>query len=213
MKAYYARLTSDDAKVRAEAGRAWSRWEMATSRVQVDAEYLDRAEDADFADKFARIEVRAIRFPLLHLWRVRRLIFHAPHKQPENRPTTLSTAPSCRTGNCSKSPRLTRSDTSRPSSSKVAGTVSAPPRRPGTCTARGPKPSLCVASPSPSHLRFDSHAPRTRKTIRLMRVRILTRLPCASQSQVMVADAGHSANEPGIEKALLEATAEFAKLS
>jgi hypothetical protein len=29
----------------------------------------------------------------------------------------------------------------------------------------------------------------------------------------MVADAGHSANEPGIEKALLEATAEFAKLS
>lgn len=59
MKAYYSRLTSDDAKVRAEAGRAWSRWEMATSRVQVDAEYLDRAEDADFADKFARIEVRA----------------------------------------------------------------------------------------------------------------------------------------------------------
>lgn len=30
---------------------------------------------------------------------------------------------------------------------------------------------------------------------------------------VMVPDAGHSANEPGIEKALLEATAEFAKLS
>ena len=59
MKAYYTRLTSDDDKVRAEAGRAWSRWEMATSRVQVDPEYLDRAEDADFADKFARIEVRA----------------------------------------------------------------------------------------------------------------------------------------------------------
>lgn len=32
IKAYYARLTGTDEKARAEAGRAWSRWEMATSR-------------------------------------------------------------------------------------------------------------------------------------------------------------------------------------
>lgn len=135
---------------------------MATSRVQVDSEYLDRAEDADFADKFARIEVRhRLLLPLdsaaggsekksrqlisfdgplpLHPARAPKLLV-----EREYRPTTLSTARSCRTGNCSKSPRLTRSATSRPSSSKVAGTVSARPRRRGTCTARGPKPSLCV---------------------------------------------------------------------
>ncbi|GAA6051963.1 hypothetical protein JCM3770_002986 [Rhodotorula araucariae] len=54
--AYHKRLTSSDAAVRAEAGRAWSRWEMATSRLQVNQEYLDKAEDAAFADAFARIE-------------------------------------------------------------------------------------------------------------------------------------------------------------
>ncbi|GJN87251.1 hypothetical protein Rhopal_000196-T1 [Rhodotorula paludigena] len=54
--AYYKRLTSDDAAVRAEAGRAWSRWEMATSRLHVNKDYLDRADDAEFADAFARIE-------------------------------------------------------------------------------------------------------------------------------------------------------------
>lgn len=57
IKAYYTRLTSKDDKVRAEAARAWSRWEMATSRTEIDKDYLDRAEDAEFADRFARIEV------------------------------------------------------------------------------------------------------------------------------------------------------------
>ncbi|GAA5855935.1 hypothetical protein JCM9279_005554 [Rhodotorula babjevae] len=56
IQAYYKRLTSPDAAVRAEAGRAWSRWEMATSRLAVDAAYLSRADDPAFADAFARIE-------------------------------------------------------------------------------------------------------------------------------------------------------------
>lgn len=56
IKAYYSRLTSDDPKVRAEAGRAWSRWEMATSRIEVDEAYLKRADEPGFADAFARIE-------------------------------------------------------------------------------------------------------------------------------------------------------------
>lgn len=55
IKAYYSRLTSDDPKVRAEAGRAWSRWEMATSRIEVDEAYLKRADEPGFADAFARI--------------------------------------------------------------------------------------------------------------------------------------------------------------
>ncbi|KAK4331491.1 Proline iminopeptidase [Rhodotorula toruloides] len=56
ISAYYKRLTSTDDAVRAKAGRAWSRWEMATSRLHLSKEYLDKADDADFADKFARIE-------------------------------------------------------------------------------------------------------------------------------------------------------------
>lgn len=54
--AYYKRLTSDDPGVRAEAGRAWSLWEMATSRLYVDPDYLARVDKAGFADAFARIE-------------------------------------------------------------------------------------------------------------------------------------------------------------
>ncbi|KAM0754541.1 proline iminopeptidase [Meredithblackwellia eburnea MCA 4105] len=56
VKAYYKRLTGTDEKVRAEAGRAWSRWEMATSRLHVDPEYIARADEPGFADAFARIE-------------------------------------------------------------------------------------------------------------------------------------------------------------
>ncbi|MGB1491148.1 MAG: alpha/beta fold hydrolase, partial [Candidatus Poseidoniaceae archaeon] len=56
IKAYYARLTSDDVDVRRGAAREWTRWEMATSRLFPDPEYLDKAEDLDFAVAFARIE-------------------------------------------------------------------------------------------------------------------------------------------------------------
>ena len=54
--AYYARLTSEDVEVRRAAAKEWTRWEMATSRLFPDPEYLDKAEDLDFAVAFARIE-------------------------------------------------------------------------------------------------------------------------------------------------------------
>ncbi|MDP7001436.1 MAG: alpha/beta hydrolase, partial [Candidatus Poseidoniaceae archaeon] len=53
---YYRRLTSEDVEVRRAAARQWTRWEMATSRLFPDPEYLDKAEDLDFAVAFARIE-------------------------------------------------------------------------------------------------------------------------------------------------------------
>ena len=56
IEAYYSRLTSDDVEVRRAAAREWTRWEMATSRLFPDPEYLDKAEDLDFAVAFARIE-------------------------------------------------------------------------------------------------------------------------------------------------------------
>jgi proline iminopeptidase len=56
IQAYYARLTSDNAEVRRAAAKEWTRWEMATSRLFPDPEYLDKAEDLDFAVAFARIE-------------------------------------------------------------------------------------------------------------------------------------------------------------
>lgn len=54
--AYYKRLTGADEQVRAAAGKAWSRWEMATSRLHVDPKYIARADAPGFADAFARIE-------------------------------------------------------------------------------------------------------------------------------------------------------------
>ena len=54
--AYYTRLTSEDIEVRRAAAKEWTRWEMATSRLFPDPEYLDKAEDLDFAVAFARIE-------------------------------------------------------------------------------------------------------------------------------------------------------------
>lgn len=56
IKAYYSRLTSDDVKIRRSAAREWTRWEMATSRLFPDPDYLEKAEDLDFAVAFARIE-------------------------------------------------------------------------------------------------------------------------------------------------------------
>ncbi len=56
MAAYYKRLTSDDAEVRLAAATRWTAWEMATSRLIPDNQYLARAEDAPFAEAFARIE-------------------------------------------------------------------------------------------------------------------------------------------------------------
>ena len=56
ISAYYKRLTSDDVVVRRAAAKEWTRWEMATSRLFPDPEYLEKADDLDFAVAFARIE-------------------------------------------------------------------------------------------------------------------------------------------------------------
>eukprot|EP00300_Choanocystis_sp_HF-7_P000490 c10394_g1_i1.p1 GENE.c10394_g1_i1~~c10394_g1_i1.p1 ORF type:complete len:338 (+),score=58.37 c10394_g1_i1:33-1016(+) len=56
MSAFYRRLTCDDLAVRAAAAAAWTRWEMATSRLVVDPDLIRRGEDPVFAEKFARIE-------------------------------------------------------------------------------------------------------------------------------------------------------------
>jgi proline iminopeptidase len=56
MSAYYRRLTSADPAVRSEAARAWSVWEGTTSRLQVDANFIKRFAQDQFADAFARIE-------------------------------------------------------------------------------------------------------------------------------------------------------------
>ncbi len=54
--AYYRRLTSADATVRAEAARAWSQWEGRTSYLLPNESYLSRTGEDAFADAFARIE-------------------------------------------------------------------------------------------------------------------------------------------------------------
>jgi proline iminopeptidase len=56
MQSYYRRLTSDDAKTRATAARAWSMWEGATSYLRTNASYLSKFEDPEYAAAFARIE-------------------------------------------------------------------------------------------------------------------------------------------------------------
>jgi proline iminopeptidase len=56
IRAYYHRLTSEDAIVRATAARAWSVWEGATSFLRSNAAYVAKFEDADYAAAFARIE-------------------------------------------------------------------------------------------------------------------------------------------------------------
>lgn len=63
LAAYYKRLTSEDKDVRVVAARAWSRWEMSTSRLRVSQDDLDRAESDDWALQFARIECGASCLP------------------------------------------------------------------------------------------------------------------------------------------------------
>ncbi|QRV75284.1 alpha/beta hydrolase family protein [Ceratobasidium sp. AG-Ba] len=56
MKAYHKLLNSDDANIRVPAARAWSKWEMTTSKLYIDQEYIDKAAEDDWANAFARIE-------------------------------------------------------------------------------------------------------------------------------------------------------------
>ena len=56
MKAYYARLTSNDAQGRLRAAQAWSVWEASTSFLLQSKEYMSHAGEDEFALAFARIE-------------------------------------------------------------------------------------------------------------------------------------------------------------
>jgi len=54
--AYYKRLTSRSAKVRAHAAEAWSKWEAATSYLRANERDIAKFDDPDLAAAFARIE-------------------------------------------------------------------------------------------------------------------------------------------------------------
>ncbi|RDB25834.1 Proline iminopeptidase [Hypsizygus marmoreus] len=54
--AYHAQLNSVDDQTRITAAKAWSKWEMSTSRLFVDPAQVAHAEEDDFANAFARIE-------------------------------------------------------------------------------------------------------------------------------------------------------------
>jgi proline iminopeptidase len=57
MSAYYRRLTNDaDRETQLKCAQAWTAWEMVTSKLQVDADMVAKAEDPEFALTFARIE-------------------------------------------------------------------------------------------------------------------------------------------------------------
>jgi proline iminopeptidase len=56
VRAYYERLTSDDAGVRSEAARAWSIWEGSTSKLIPDPVLKERFAEDTFAEAFSRIE-------------------------------------------------------------------------------------------------------------------------------------------------------------
>ncbi|KAJ8453949.1 hypothetical protein ONZ51_g13313 [Trametes cubensis] len=54
--AYHAQLNSVDEETRMRAARAWTKWEMFTSKLYVDPAHVAEAERNDFANAFARIE-------------------------------------------------------------------------------------------------------------------------------------------------------------
>ncbi|KAI6129849.1 Alpha/Beta hydrolase protein [Pisolithus croceorrhizus] len=56
IKAYHGLLNDPDKKTRLGAAKAWSRWELATSRLFVSQESLEKAEEDEFALAFASIE-------------------------------------------------------------------------------------------------------------------------------------------------------------
>ena len=56
IKAYYKRLTSEDAKIRSEAARLWSLWEFALLSLVPEEQYVSQADDTSQAEKMARIE-------------------------------------------------------------------------------------------------------------------------------------------------------------
>ena len=56
IKAFYTRLISENHLTRSEASKAWTLWEMSTSRLIPSKEYIEKAGDDKFSSAFARIE-------------------------------------------------------------------------------------------------------------------------------------------------------------
>ena len=56
IRAYYARLTSEDTEVRTRAAKAWSVWEGATSYLRTAPERIAQFAEDRYAEAFARIE-------------------------------------------------------------------------------------------------------------------------------------------------------------
>ena len=56
VKAYYKRLTHENAEIRLQAAKVWSKWEAGTSRLYIDSTAVDEFEDPTYALQFARIE-------------------------------------------------------------------------------------------------------------------------------------------------------------
>ncbi|KAF8338353.1 prolyl aminopeptidase serine peptidase [Amanita rubescens] len=56
IKAYSVRLNSPDEKIRLQAAKAWSKWELSTSGLYINEESVSHSEDDKFALAFARIE-------------------------------------------------------------------------------------------------------------------------------------------------------------
>lgn len=56
IKAYYKRLTSDDAAIQLHAAKTWAHWEVRTSRLYIPGDYLGRFDHAPEALAFSRIE-------------------------------------------------------------------------------------------------------------------------------------------------------------
>jgi len=56
MSAYHRRLTGDDEKEKLKCAKAWTTWELSTSRLHVDPDYIAAGEEDKFAIAFARIE-------------------------------------------------------------------------------------------------------------------------------------------------------------
>jgi proline iminopeptidase len=56
VRAYYARLTSDDPRVLRQAARTWAIWEGATSFLRLNPDYVAKFQEDDYAAAFARIE-------------------------------------------------------------------------------------------------------------------------------------------------------------
>jgi len=74
VSAYYRYLTSADKAKQLECAKAWSNWEMATSRLHEDPQLLNKTESDIWSLQFARIEwlVLSIGYCslLLYLWSI-----------------------------------------------------------------------------------------------------------------------------------------------